>query len=430
MREQNSQTKVLLKRCARILVNENRALFKTGGSYNLFDFLVSGDEELIHSSIIASMLNPKGRHLQGPLFLKLFLAECGITEEFDADSAYVTCEKGLGIKVGSGEEASGGRIDIYLEDKFKHRIIIENKWNAGDQPDQLIRYHNYAPDSIILYLTRFGHLPSKCSVGASMKEGKDFHCISYKKEISSWLLNCTNAIRGKAYISVALDSYRKLINRLNMTGEDNKILEEIKSSKDTINAAFKISKALGELKKNGQIFFWTELFNKLRDGAGLNPEICTNFDKKVKQNIEDIVPAIQLYVNKDASNKNVRYYGIRCLIGDYLGEKVFAAILVNTNIYFPVFAPGKKEFNRKAYEFFKEDSTWNHSDFENIAWKRPGNNEKFDFRNFDNEDVYSLALGDITLVNHIYDEFLETVRIARHNLDCLVKENNYQQTRQ
>lgn len=417
MESKISPTKELLERCACILSNDKQVHFDTGDSFNLFDLLVSGNEELMHSSFIASLLDPKGKHSQGSVFLKLFLKNCGIHDDFDADSAYVTCEKDIGRKSGSGEEATGGRIDIFLEDKLKHRIIIENKWDAEDQADQLIRYHNYDPNSIILYLTRYGHMPSRDSIGYKLKDREDYFCISYSKEITTWLKDCVKAVDKKAYISVAIDSYRKLITRLNMTGEDNRILEEIRTSKETISAAFKISEALGELKKKGQIFFWTELFNRISDNNELNPEVCTH--QIVSQNIDDIIPAIRLYVDKGASMEKYRLYGIRCQIGRYLGENVYAAILVDTNIYYPIFVPGNIEFNKKAYEYFK-DSGWIHYDFENIALKRPGNNEKFNFLDFNSEDVYSLALGDTTLVDYIYNEFLETVKIARHNLNSFV----------
>jgi len=423
MNGEQSQTMELLANCAGLIKEERIRHFETGDSYNLLDLTVTGDEECMHSIILASLLNPKGKHKQGSVFLSLFLNQCGIDNGFDAKSAYVTCEKDLGHIVNDGENSSGGRIDIFLEDKFKHRIIIENKWNARDQKHQLIRYHNYDEQATILYLNRFGHSPSKSSIGKNLNVDTDYKVISYKSEINLWLKACIASVKEKAYLSVAIDSYRKLLARLNMTGEDNKILAEIQSSKESIAAAFEISKALDDLKKKGQLFFWTELFNLLNKTDGFEPEICT-IKGGVSKSLEKLSEAIEEYVNKDASRKEYRYYGIRVKIGNYSGEDVYAAILVNTNLYFPIYAPGKAAFNELAYEFFK-NSHWNHKDSDNIAWKRPGNDEKFNFRAFNNENVYTLALEDKTLVNHIYDEFLETVKVARHNLESFVKSSKF-----
>jgi len=42
------------------------------------------EERSLHSRMIAFLLNPKGSHKQGTLFLKLFFEEFGITN-FDLD---------------------------------------------------------------------------------------------------------------------------------------------------------------------------------------------------------------------------------------------------------------------------------------------------------------------------------------------------------
>ena len=416
-----SLVKELLHNCADIIAVDRAKEVREGSPYNLLELMMDGDEEKVHSSIIASFLNPRGKHRQGSLFLKLFFEECGLSKDFDYDSAYVICEKDIGRKIDDGDNSSGGRIDIFIADKYKRKIILENKWNAGDQPYQLIRYHNYSPESKIIYLTRLGHLPSRYSAGESLQNGHDYICISYRENIIRWLDACIIAVEDKPNLIVALNSYRKLISRLNMAGDNSKILEQITESKDSIHAAFQISKAINSLKKKGQLFFWNELFRKIAEVGNFIPEVCSQ-NEGISDNPAALIPAINQYIDKNASMEKYRLYGIRTKIGTYADVDVYAAILVNTNIYFPVYAPGNANFNRQASEFFK-DSGWTVRGNENIAWKRPGQDEKFNFRTFSDESVYTLALEDMTLVNHIYDEFLEAVRIAKHNLEAFETEH-------
>ena len=52
----------------------------TGVNFNIFNILdVSSKEVKLHSNFLAEMLNPKGSHMQGDTFLKLFLK--GIEKE-------------------------------------------------------------------------------------------------------------------------------------------------------------------------------------------------------------------------------------------------------------------------------------------------------------------------------------------------------------
>lgn len=93
--------------------------------YNVFDVLDT--KEVKHSKFIASLLDPKGLHYQGDLFLREFINACGISDfGLDTSNAQVYREH--------------ENIDIYITDDNKH-IIIENKiCNANDQDKQIYRY--------------------------------------------------------------------------------------------------------------------------------------------------------------------------------------------------------------------------------------------------------------------------------------------------
>lgn len=94
-------------------------------NFNVFDFFKIN--EPTHSTLIASLLDPKGNHGQGNIFLKEFLKSIEI--DFNDDDIWLVT-------------AEIGRIDILLKCLNRNSvIIIENKSNeAIDQPNQLYRY--------------------------------------------------------------------------------------------------------------------------------------------------------------------------------------------------------------------------------------------------------------------------------------------------
>lgn len=124
--------------------------------YNPLEEFVSRvrEKENTHSRIIADLLNPRGTHDQGSIFLESFL--CVIFEQNSDDSISNVCfnyeddlfiGREFCIKDFSPNKSDLGRIDIYIELKNEigeyFGIIIENKINdAFFQPNQLARYVN------------------------------------------------------------------------------------------------------------------------------------------------------------------------------------------------------------------------------------------------------------------------------------------------
>lgn len=95
--------------------------------FNLFKNLKLTENQ--HSNLLKKLLNPRGKHGQGDLFLKSFLEMLKVP--YNNEYWTVNTEKKAGEK---------GRIDLIIYSKDK-RIIIENKINgAVNQPNQLYRY--------------------------------------------------------------------------------------------------------------------------------------------------------------------------------------------------------------------------------------------------------------------------------------------------
>ncbi|MFP3040578.1 PD-(D/E)XK nuclease family protein [Treponema primitia] len=106
----------------------------SGENFNIFEILNLSTDELKHSKFIATLLDPKGAHGQGEIFLKCFLNLIDKDVPSDDDLKKIEVDKEFSIE--------SGRIDILLHsDKFE--IINENKIYANDQPKQLSRYNDY-----------------------------------------------------------------------------------------------------------------------------------------------------------------------------------------------------------------------------------------------------------------------------------------------
>lgn len=204
----------LLKKI-QVKVTHSKELTKlTGENFNIFSILkLESNENKTHSRFIGELMNPKGSHDMGSIFLSKFLGILGICEnDFDIDSAYVIVEKPIGSRDDVGK--FGGRIDVAISDKNGKNIFIENKIFAGDQIAQIERYCNYHTNkSKVYYLTLFGKDPVKKSKG-KLQSGIDFYCISYKETITGWLELCIKEATDHPILRETIKQYIILIKKL------------------------------------------------------------------------------------------------------------------------------------------------------------------------------------------------------------------------
>ena len=126
-----SRSRHLLSLAGTIHHYEEALTQASGERFNLFNILHVGHYEVpTHSPMLAELLNPKGTHGQGFVFLKHFLVELNV-HDFDAESARVETEVSI----------PQGRLDIVITDGNRRSIFIENKIYAVLQDKQLERYH-------------------------------------------------------------------------------------------------------------------------------------------------------------------------------------------------------------------------------------------------------------------------------------------------
>ncbi|MDI9319070.1 MAG: PD-(D/E)XK nuclease family protein [Phycisphaerales bacterium] len=184
-----------------------------GERFNIFSVLkMERLENRTHSAFIAELLNPKGSHLKGNIFLSLFLQTISLTEYVEIDTAEVIVEFGIGER--NDELKTGGRIDIFIRDKRGKSISIENKIDAGDQTAQVERYYNYNKDNnTVVYLTLDGKEASKESAG-NLVAGSDYKIVSYKDDIINWLQLCLKEAADFPLLRESIKQYLNLIKKM------------------------------------------------------------------------------------------------------------------------------------------------------------------------------------------------------------------------
>ena len=198
----------------------------TGVRFNLFSVLrIQSKEELTHSRFIAELLNPKGKHGKGSLFLELFLHQLEI-DDVKVEGAKIHLEYSIGNI--SKKKSEGGRIDIYIEASGKN-IIIENKIYADEQKEQLVRYSNSRSNAHLLYLTLFGDLSSdhdRLTNGDHLL----YRPISYSSDILNWLQLCIKEAHNLPFVRENIQQYINLVSKLTNQSISNKMTNELVSS--------------------------------------------------------------------------------------------------------------------------------------------------------------------------------------------------------
>lgn len=170
-------------------------------------------ETQTHSQIISFLLNDIGRPSEESEFLSLFLQTLKIPRAYQAEQWNVHREKVF----------DDGRIDFVIESR-SFLAIIEMKIDAGDGDSQLSRYASFGKKKRrkyrIYYLTLDGHEPEEQSA-RGVDEDK-LMCISFEKEIVSWLQNCMCTVKKGGYKYSFLKQYLGAVKHI--TGTNDKVV--------------------------------------------------------------------------------------------------------------------------------------------------------------------------------------------------------------
>ena len=167
--------------------------------YNIFSVLEVEKNEVIMCRMLADLLNPKGQHGCGDIFLRSFLEKVikfdnnliddiisflRVTKEYQIDScSNEPDEDKIADKTSKNENSQSKRIDIVIHGAG-YFIPIEVKIGESEHGKQCLYYYNYAYEishkegTKIYYLTKYGTHPENSWV--DLGESK-CQCIAFGK---------------------------------------------------------------------------------------------------------------------------------------------------------------------------------------------------------------------------------------------------------
>jgi len=268
--------------------------------FNVLDYLRT--DELGLSRIIADLLDPRGKHGQGELFLKLLLERLPcFTAPSDLDQVQVKVEETI---------ADDRRIDICVRMGNDCCLAIENKPYAGDQEHQIEDYLDWLSKygkSLLIYLSPQGEPPSSNSIAleclGDLKAGQFFKIMPYCKaqgpawedgfegyrtdrSLAEWLADCRmrcDVDRLRWFLHEAETFCTRTFGGNTVaSNEISTIKEFVLSEQQTWDTALAISHSLSEIKKQVCSDFLEMIRYKLhsdcRDPDGLTHN--WNYDEK------------------------------------------------------------------------------------------------------------------------------------------------------
>ena len=140
--------------------------------FNSFKILNVADHEIRHSNILAWLLDSKGNHNIGDMFLKKFLSEAIISNE-NIDTTLNVFDIQIMTFNDAQVKREWNNIDILIESRQnKLVVLIENKINSRESKGQLTKYYDVVTknyngyDIIPLFLTLDRTPPSNESYGS------------------------------------------------------------------------------------------------------------------------------------------------------------------------------------------------------------------------------------------------------------------------
>lgn len=174
-----------------------RVGMESSPQFNVFRILRLAHKEVqAHTPFLGELLNPKGTHGQGFVFLEGFFRMAqqrglmlpqGSIESFRWD---VRIEQGA---------APYGNIDIVVRClPFRYLLVIENKIWSGEQPDQLNRYADWMQTQNNTYdLRQLLFLTPTGRASGTIEEAR-YTRLSYHYDIRLWLHEALHNVKSPA----------------------------------------------------------------------------------------------------------------------------------------------------------------------------------------------------------------------------------------
>ena len=366
----------------KLLINSKKKDQMNSNEFSVFQYI--DFHEVLMSTIFKDLLNPRGKHGQGPLFLDEFLSLLEIenpvlTERFSIITEALTSHLD-----------SNRRIDILLNWSNKFAIGIENKPYAIYQENQLSDYSKqlskeFNNNYVLVFISN--RPPDVSSIEKDMlqsliEQNKYVH-IDFN-DIIKWLETSKGKVESQKIIYYIEDLIGQIKMDINNENKYNsELIEFLHNSEENIKATFEIVNSFDGLRTQIARNFVEELKNLLIKNG-----------KEFEFNLEPKESSyrINLSINPE------KWGEYSCGLFDYEGDGLHYAINL-----------GKDENNiqeqiAKELTNLKE---WVNVNGEKILWKKHHNNKWYNspedtiaFRN-EVENTYKELMVLITTLNNI-----------------------------
>lgn len=355
----------LLNFSSGLLSHEREIKKVTGGNFNLFQTLGVSHYEMAHSALIAELLNPKGTHGQGSLFLKLLLNSLAITNvrgfpaHFDVDRATVRTE----VYIGPKTQTTGGRLDIEISDHNGNKIIIENKIYAEEQENQIKRYSAHG---FLIYLTLFEVDLSKIR----NKDDRRVQFITYEQSIRDWLIECRKEAATLPLLRESITQYLNLILLLTHQNSNSRmntqLTDEVLSNPEFFEAFIAIRNADHAIRSKILREFINRISEKCPDD--FKPTGLLGCEFKAQDGFAFHTGSLKqlnliAVIAFDGSNYNGCYFGIRKYASDQSAPDALIVLECFKNAFSSIKSNCQANKSWLAYSNWSRHPNWDDSVF-------------------------------------------------------------------
>lgn len=323
-------------------------------SDNIFHILQTEDKERFHSRFLCYLIKTRYNS-----FKKYFIGKGVEFPDGELNLDKCCCEFPCGKMIGCKLDIYG-YIDIYLPTKSGCAVAIEVKWDADDQPAQLLRYKNCLKENSTLIYLSLGKEPSGkstacgescegCQFNKSLTKDSDYYVIGFA-DILDWLnteiKTCKDNESDFVALGVLIQQYADVLTNEIKGNEEmeiikNEIKKMIKSESDDVAVCKSV----------------IDIENGIRD---LRNEISVQFLKELKARAEDRDSKYKVIDKNDFEFKKISdgdsYAEFACVDCSKNGF----AICCETNLYCYKISKGEIDGKKWSYittEWFDDGST-------------------------------------------------------------------------
>lgn len=309
----------LLDRVAELQRYQEDLRLQYATDFNFFTALTPWHHENAHTRMLAALLNPRGAHGQGTLFLRLFLQQIGAFEDTERtlDGSFNVFAQ-YHIPTANNPTQCDRYPDLVIEGPDQV-VLIENKVRAGEGDDQVPDYGLWLASRresrrILVFLTPDGGAPDqlppsgtlecielRCMAYAQTDPGKSVESAGkgepsdYTTAISSvecggslrgWLDSCLSHVPLLPPVREVITQYRDLVERIGgqtvSTRERDAVATVASDDSRSFAAALAVSDATYLAKAKVQHRFWIELASELRSDFS-SVQIKANSEAEIVQ---------------------------------------------------------------------------------------------------------------------------------------------------